>query len=209
MVEQNQRIYIPSTDDCDELASMFARAFQYYPFYTHSLPDEATRLKKMESLFKILVRFAMKYGGLYASSQDLEGALICLDPTKGKINAWRMLTCGAAAIPFRVGLKFIKLQAPIGKTIREMYERNAKYPHAYVWLLGVDPAHQGNGHAGRLLAHVTKQMDEGKMFGYLETAKEINTKIYRKYGFSVVEHVSLEKIGMELWSMTREPRLIK
>jgi ribosomal protein S18 acetylase RimI-like enzyme len=40
---------------------------------------------------------------------------------------------------------------------------------------------------------------------YLETAKAINVKFYRKHGFEVVREIELASGGPPLWTMKREP----
>jgi ribosomal protein S18 acetylase RimI-like enzyme len=62
-------------------------------------------------------------------------------------------------------------------------------PHWYLPMIGVDPAHQGHGHGGALLAHALELCDSQHMPAYLESTNPRNISLYRRYGFEVVRPI--------------------
>ena len=54
-----------------------------------------------------------------------------------------------------------------------MFEQMASYhpeePHWYLPLIGVDPAHQGKGHGGALMAYALQRCDRDHLAAYLES----------------------------------------
>ncbi|TXR50927.1 GNAT family N-acetyltransferase [Phyllobacterium endophyticum] len=68
-----------------------------------------------------------------------------------------------------------------------IFEQMAKYhptePHWYLPLIGVDPAHQGEGHGDALMAYALARCDLDHVPAYLESSNPRNIPFYRRYGF--------------------------
>ena len=66
----------------------------------------------------------------------------------------------------------------------------AKYhpsePHWYLPLIGVDPAHQGQGHGDALLTHALQQCDRAHVPAYLESTNPRNIPLYQRHGFEIL-----------------------
>ncbi|MHC1551340.1 GNAT family N-acetyltransferase [Phyllobacterium sp. K27] len=56
-------------------------------------------------------------------------------------------------------------------------------PHWYLPLIGVDPAHQGEGHGDALMAYALARCDLDHAPAYLESSNPRNIPFYRRYGF--------------------------
>ena len=58
--------------------------------------------------------------------------------------------------------------------------------HWHLPLIGVDPAHQGQGIGAALLTHVLKTCDSQKMLAYLEATSAQNIRLYERHGFAAL-----------------------
>jgi ribosomal protein S18 acetylase RimI-like enzyme len=70
---------------------------------------------------------------------------------------------------------------------RALFPQMATYhpsePHWYLPLIGVDPAHQGNGLGDALMAHALARCDRDRAPAYLESSNPRNISLYRRHGF--------------------------
>lgn len=68
-----------------------------------------------------------------------------------------------------------------------IFEQMAKHhptePHWYLPLIGVDPAHQGEGHGNALMAYALAQCDRDHAPAYLESSNPRNISFYQRHGF--------------------------
>lgn len=68
-----------------------------------------------------------------------------------------------------------------------LFEQMAAYhphePHWYLPLIGVDPAHFGEGHGDALMAHALERCDRERVPAYLESTNPRNMSLYERHGF--------------------------
>ena len=68
-----------------------------------------------------------------------------------------------------------------------IFEQMAAYhphePHWYLPLIGVDPAHFGEGHGDALMSHALARCDRERVPAYLESSNPRNISLYRRHGF--------------------------
>lgn len=72
------------------------------------------------------------------------------------------------------------------------------------WHLGpaaVARSRQGQGHGSQLLHAICAHLDDHGVCGYLETDKQANVRLYRRFGFSV--SATEEVLGVTNWFMLR------
>jgi ribosomal protein S18 acetylase RimI-like enzyme len=75
-------------------------------------------------------------------------------------------------------------------------------PHAFVSMLGVDPASQRQGAGRALLGRVLAEADEREVPVYLDTAKPDNLPYYRSFGFELTGEGDLPR-GATIWYLLR------
>ena len=189
-------------------ARVLSRAFQNSPVFVHLLPDPLERKNKLHYFFEIVVRDAVRHGEVYATSQNLEGVAVWIPSERGEsISPWRMIRAGALSLLFRFSRDFISRQSPITGFIDEAHKRHAPFRHWFLQAIGVDPAYQGKGYAGKLLKPMLARIDREKMPCYLDTEEEKNVSIYQHYGFRVLEEVEIPGTGIILRAMLRAKHL--
>lgn len=64
-------------------------------------------------------------------------------------------------------------------------------PHWYLPLIGVDPVHQRKGYGAALLQHALLQCDRDHVPAYLESTNPINTPLYERHGFEVLDTIQI------------------
>ncbi|GLF96896.1 GNAT family N-acetyltransferase [Streptomyces yaizuensis] len=78
--------------------------------------------------------------------------------------------------------------------------------HTYLWMIGVDPAHQGRGRGAALMRPVLDRCDRDGLPAYLEASSPRSRELYRRLGFTVREPVlRLPYGGPVMWPMWRDP----
>lgn len=195
-----------SGDRVDEAGAVLAAAFQDDPFVAYLLPDPERRRGRAGRWFMTTgVRYALRYGEVYATGGDVAGAAVWLAPGGTEMTVPRMARAGMLAAPLRIGPgAFVRLMRFAGFE-ETLQHRHAPGPHWYLIVLGVDPAHQGEGIGGRLIAPVLAKADAAGRPCYLETMSEANLAFYRRHGFEVVGEGAAPAGGPYVWAMRREP----
>jgi len=75
--------------------------------------------------------------------------------------------------------KLANLQG-IGAQAEQFHPKEAYW---YLALIGVDPAHQGQGYGSALLASALQECDREHMPAYLESSNARNVPLYARHGF--------------------------
>jgi ribosomal protein S18 acetylase RimI-like enzyme len=78
-------------------------------------------------------------------------------------------------------------------------------PHWYLPLIGVDPAHQGNGLGSALMSHALAISDKAGLPAYLEATSDRSRRLYERHGFEVVGEVQYGS-SPPMWPMRHQPR---
>jgi len=90
-----------------------------------------------------------------------------------------------------------------------MFERMGAYhpreAHWHLPLIGVDPAHQGQGIGATLLRQVLKTCDEGRVLAYLEATSPRNVPLYERHGFEPLGRIQVAD-SPPVVPMLRKPR---
>ena len=187
-------------------AELLATAFQNDPTYILVQPDEIKRLRMLAWLFERLLRYSLSYGQAY-TTPALEGIACWLPPGRTNLSVLGLLRSGLATAPLVVGLaaylRFDRYMSYADK----LHEHYAPPSHWYLWVIGVEPAHQGRGIGSRLLQPVLAQASAEGTACYLDTSTEGAVRFYEKHGFRVMEHGGTPNQEVQVWAMLRQPNL--
>jgi len=185
-------------------AEMIARAFQDSPGIVYYFPDEYERKKSLPYSFQYIVRRGVLYGEVYATSPNLEGVAVWLPSDNTRMTMWRAIRSSGLSMLLKVGKKNLSPLTSLGAYLSSIHKRCAPFRHWYLVGLGVDPAHQGKGHASTLLKAMFARIDKEHLPCYLETQNEKNVPIYQHYGFKVVDESTVPDTTVTNWAMLRE-----
>lgn len=192
-----------------QASDVLARAFHNYPMFTLIFPDAEERARSLPLLWDAAIRYCLSYGEVY-TTPDVTAVACWLAPGNEKMTFWRMLETGfllpQAVLHFSGDARQRTLDIVQAMDVvhdREVSRAGMVRPW-YLWLLGVDPAFQGQGLAHHLMKPMLARADEDEIPCYLETAAEANVEFYRKLGFEVVGIDVVPDSDLRFWSMVRK-----
>lgn len=202
----NKKPYKLKMKDAAAAGETLARAFQEYPLMAWFTPDAEERLRQVRLFHTKMVRYAIRYGEVIATSPALEAVLVWVPSEKAKQTWWREMRCGNYRLLFTNGKRPGPRQAAYGAYSTAVHRRHATMPHIYLRLLGVDPAHRGKGYSSLLLRAAFERADREGRPCWLETQAERNVSIYRHLGFEVMEEGTIPGSDIRSWGMLRKTK---
>jgi len=190
----------------EEVAALLARAFADDPFWTYVTPDEELRRRQLRDWFPLGVRYGTTYGTLDTQGDGaVVGAALWLPPDKHEMTLWRQFRTGMLKTRrMFVPRSFDRLNAA-GHALDASRGRLMPPGAEYLWILGVDPAHHGQGYGRATIGVGLARSDARHKAIYLETYKERNLAFYGRHGFEVVTAEQPPE-GPPFWTLLRPAR---
>ncbi|PZC47057.1 MAG: Ribosomal protein S18 acetylase RimI [Chloroflexi bacterium] len=184
-----------------EAVAVLCRAFDDDPHVRYLFPEEAKRSKGLVWLMTGIVRMGFLYGEVHAT-EAMDGVAVWLAPGYPKVGLKQSIRTGWWSAPFVLGLSGMMRLSGFA-VLERSKDRHMKAPHWFLSAIGVLPEKQGEGIASRLIRPMLPRADAEGMPCYLDSSKEGNVAIYRRYGFEVTEQIQIGKDGPPGWTMTR------
>jgi ribosomal protein S18 acetylase RimI-like enzyme len=113
------------------------------------------------------------------------------------VEAWQ-LWAGPFRMPLRTTWRALCILSAMSRV-------HLKEPHWYLQTLAVHPDRQRQGVGSFLIGPTLECADRDTLPVYLETTKEANVAYYRRFGFQVVEDLTVGG-ALRVWTMLRPPR---
>jgi len=190
MEKQGKMLYRVKKADITRVGKVLADAFRQDPLWNKIYEGEADFEKKYRAFFEVPVRYCLKYGEVYAPSEELEGIVAWVPGKYANMTAWRILISGALGAAIRMGANASKKMRPIFKPITEDRDAHmAGHNFLYLFVVGVATEFQGRG-----------------LQLYLETEAEENVKMYEHFGFKLLKRITLPIVDLPMWEMFKEPK---
>jgi len=108
----------------------------------------------------------------------------------------------------KMGIEASRKMLVFNKYIDRKHSELVPMKHWYLFLLGVEPRHQGKGYASNLLRGMLYRIDKEGLPCYLETEVEKNVPIYEHFGFEVIDEFIVPNTMVKIWAMLRKPEVI-
>ena len=195
-------LYRVQKTDIPQAAAVLADAFQHDPVWNAILCD--AKPEQRVYVFETPVRYCLKYGEVYAPSENLEGVAAWVPGALADMTFWRVLRSGAVWAGMKLGASVARKMPAIFKPIEvDRKEHMRDKPFIYLLIIGVAPAYQGQGFGGKLLRALIEKSERAAMPLYLETETERNVSMYERYGFRVVKEIVLPIVHLPMWEMIR------
>jgi ribosomal protein S18 acetylase RimI-like enzyme len=186
-------------------SDVLGRAFQDDPLMKYLMPEDTRRARLLPRFLGTCVRYGYLYGEVYATAGP-DGVAVWLTPANPTLTYGGMFRSGMLAASLRFGLAGVGRFMNLGRYTDELHRRSVPGPHWYLFLLGVEPARQGQGIGGLLIEPVLARSDADNVPCYLETPTERDVGFYQKHGFKIMVDGEVPNGGPRLWTMLREPR---
>jgi len=179
-----------------------AKAYFEADDFSNSSLDSSKQMKFLINLMNLTFRISQKFGWVYAPTKNIEGVAAWLPHDKTNLSNWHYIRNGALSVIIGPGKERRKQLMRYSNLANKKHKQHANFPHMYLYNLAIDPQHQGNGYASRLLTPMFAKLDENNLPCYLET-HERNISLYEHFGFELVEQISLPEFDEEVWLMMR------
>jgi ribosomal protein S18 acetylase RimI-like enzyme len=189
-------------DDLDRVVELLTRAFDDDPVANFFAKQDARRVERIgRSMRMNLEQLTFPFGETYVS-EGFEGAALWNAPNQRPHGLWNDLRLIPGLFAMTGAARFPAVMSAVSR----VEKLHPKEPHYYLFVIGVDPAYQGQGISRQLVAPVLERCDREGMPAYLESSKESNIPIYERFGFRVTGEIPLTKGGPMLWPMWRDPQ---
>lgn len=184
-------------------AEVLAESHADYPAFTHVFPDPLRRSRALLPFFEAAVRDAIPFGTVFGALESgrVHGIAVWLPPGTFPWSTLRKLRATPA---------FMKVWAADRRNFRAFTELGINserhHPVDRHWsleVLGIRPAAQRTGLGTRLLMPALERADAEGIECYLETSNPNNVAYYSRFGFQVVDRLSLVAGGPAHISMRR------
>ena len=180
-----------------------SRAFWPDPLFGFFARDPGQEHRVLPIFLGALLRDAMRHGQVWGALDDARvvGSASWLPP--GATPRSRRREVGIYAACARALLTGRNRRTGIA-LLDAVERRHPSEPHWYLALLGVDPTRQGTGLGRALLTPVLEHCDRELEPAYLETQKPENLPFYDRFGFRVIDEVTVPG-SPPVWLMWRDP----
>ena len=201
-------LYRVQKGDIVQASKVLADAFQRDPLWKKIYEGDPDIKKRFHAFFEGGVRYCLKYGELYAPSENMEGIIGLVPGKYADMNAWRAILSGSMGVGMRIGLSTAMKMGTIFKSVvGDRREHMAGCAFLYVLVFGVATELQGKGFGRKLMDAAIEKSEREGLHLYLETETEENVKMYEHFGFRLLKRVNLPIVGLPMWEMVREPKV--
>ena len=200
-------LYRLEKKDVEKAGRVLLDAFQDDPVWNAVFTGETGGRQILTAFYETPLRYCLQHGSVYASSENLEGVAAWVPGERSEMTFWRMLGSGALKSGMKMGMKAAKRMQTVFKPVeqdRKQYMKEAGTAFLYLQIIGVAASFQGKGFGRKLLNAVIAESERTGKPIYLETETEQNVEMYKKYGFRLIQRITLPEINLPMWEMVRE-----
>lgn len=206
MPELIESLYKLQKKDISLAGEVLGDAFRHDPIWKEVFRDESKDRKKRNASFEIPVRYGLKYGEVYAPSENLEGIAAWIPGNLADMTFRRIIRSGSLGSVLKMGARLAAKMKPAFMPIqRDRNEYMKEKSYIYLQIVGVALKLQGRGFGRRLLRALIEKSEKTGLPIYLETETEINVALYERFGFTMVKQIVVPVLDLPMWEMIRNP----
>ncbi len=192
-------LYPVSKKELKNISRVLANAFSEDPI----IKAMNLESKEINWMYEIPIRSGLRYGNVFATSENLEGIIAFCPGKYANMKMWNIIRSGSIIPALKLIRKYGKTMQRMGKILKEDKKNLNIGPYLYLFVIGVSQEYQGKGFGGKMLrALIEKSENEGKSI-YLETETEENVSLYRKFGFEILKKITHPDLNLPMWEMVR------
>jgi hypothetical protein len=192
--------------DLSKAAETISYAFMEDPLSIFFFPDESTRYQNLLIYFHVRINYGIRFGEVYATSNNFEGVVSWIPDKKSHITFWRGMITGGMKLYTKFGRSKVTRMFEVGDYTTHFRESVAKLPYIQLSPIGVHPEEQGKGFGSKLIEPMMNKLDMKNYNCYLETQEESNIGFYQRFNFKVVKEGKIPGTDLQHWVMMREPK---
>ncbi|MFH1382735.1 MAG: GNAT family N-acetyltransferase [Chloroflexota bacterium] len=201
-------LYRVQKGDITQAGKVLADAFQRDPLWNKIFEGEPDLVKKFRAMSEASVKQGLKYGEVYAPSENLEGVVAWVPGKYADMTAWQIIRSGNMGAVMRMGLNALKRMGPALKPVLEdRHEHMAGSTYLYLLIVGVATELQGKGFGRKLIDAAIEKSDRERRQLYLDVQVEENVKMYEHFGCRLLKRITLPIFDIPIWEMVREPQV--
>jgi ribosomal protein S18 acetylase RimI-like enzyme len=191
-------------EQLSEAAASLARAFQDDPLQTHVFPDPVERAARSPAHFGPVLEYGLRFGTVLTTAGEPTGSAVWLPPGNTHVTDDRAAEAGLDRLPELLGVDAATRFFAALSAVEPYHRSDMPEDHWYVLVVGVEPAAQGQGVGGAVLAPILEQAELDGLPCYLETAQPRNIGFYEHLGFRVLREIVSEENGLRFWTFRRD-----
>ena len=191
--------------DLPSAARICARAFLDAPHVVYFFPDEERRERDSVALFRMRIRYGLRYGEVLVSSEDLEGIAVWIPSERASMTLWRQIRAGGTRLYRAVGSHAVARMTHVAEHNDRLRRQHVPGRHWFLSILAVDPAHQHQGHATRLVKGMLDRVDREAIPCYAETTEPDVLPFYERLGFKPGTESTVPGTDLTVWPLVRPP----
>jgi ribosomal protein S18 acetylase RimI-like enzyme len=204
---EERMLYRVQKKDVVRASKVLADAFQHDPIWNKIYEGDPNIEKRFQAFFEGGVRYCLKYGEVYAPSEDMEGVMGLIPGKYADMNWWRAIRSGTMGVGMRMGLNAAMKMGTIFKPVtQDRHEHMVGCGFLYVLVIGVATELQGKGFGRKLINTAIEKSEREGLYLYLETETEDNVKMYEHFGFRLLKRIALPMVDLPMWEMVKEPQ---
>ncbi len=189
-----------------QAAAILGRAFQNDPLMVYTIPDPAERARMLPEFYARMLRFGILAGEVYTTAPAMVAVALWLPPgvqwTRERVQA-----AGLHELSSVIGADAIARFRDVVGHEAQARERDMTEPYWYLLLLGVEPALQGRGLGGELIAPMIQRAHREGVPCYVETEQPRNVAFYLRHGFElIIDGQSAGSTGVRFWTFRQGAR---
>jgi len=184
---------------------MCARAFRDTPHIAYFFPDMPRRERDSIVLFEMRIRYGLLCGEVHATSENLEGIAVWLPSDRAAMTLWRQIRSGGTRLYRTVGSEAVTRMTHVAEHNDQLQRENVEGRNWFLSILAVDPAHQHQGHATRLVGRMITRLDRERLACYAETTEPDVVPFYERLGFEAGAESTVPGTDLTVCPLVRRP----
>lgn len=196
-------LYEVPAERFEELAEIAADAYSDYPLHVWFGKGRYDATAS-DLIMKITLKSMKKEAVIYADSAEMKGFAVVLPPGFTGSKVFPFLVYGGLRLIIHAGPGIIGRLLTYENFAMSLKKQITGNEDWYIYNLSVKTKFQGQGIAKKLLNPVLDFFREEKETVYLETNKESNVGLYRRFGFSLARQEKIPGSTVEHYAMVKK-----
>ncbi len=181
-------------------ASAIAAGFFDNEIWVWMLPSDRRRRRLLDRHYKLMIRRVFCPRESAWTTPDCMGTALWMPPSRPRLTRGERFFETLSLLP-----QGVTALGRGGQMDALMAEHHPTEPHWYLNTLAVRPEGQRRGYGSALMEPGLAAADADRLPAYLETQREANIPFYARFGFELIQKVSLSD-SPPMWLMWREAK---